>query len=382
MKKFRITAVDTPFHAVYVCDDLFNIVPNTSKVTVRDIYRTELDEYFVGEKGKLQSYEASYYETEYDPKLSAYFTDELAEKYKDSDVVASYIRAKEDAVKYNDYLLSFDVRKNCYKSEDSYEKIRALTEKITEGKTSDYEKAKAIEAYFLSPEFVYDDKFTPSDSSIENFIFNTRRGSCIKYATAMTLMCREAGLTVRYVEGFLVSKYDSEMKCYEINATNGHSYVEVWIDGYGWTDFDPTSNNVDDGYFDETFLVVGIIAIVVAFVIVAVLVLRPFVREASARRKIRISRGRAQLILIYRKIQRDMEDFTDRELKALTPEEIETLIMTELKYDVSDFILDYRSAVFGDNASGERDYRIVYDNFRTAIKAARKEKKRINKGHL
>ena len=78
----------------------------------------------------------------------------------------------------------------------------------------------------------------------------------------------------------------------------------------------------------------------------------------------------------------DLLQDLDRELKALTPEEIETLIMTELKYDVSDFILDYRSVVYGDNASGERDYRIVYDNFRTAIKAARKEKKRINKSHL
>lgn len=376
IKKFRITAADKPFHAVYVCDNLSNIVSHTSSVTARDIYRTELDEYFVGEKGKLEGYSISYYETEYDSKLSAYITDSLTEKYSDSDIVSSYILAKNDAVRYNDYLLSPDVRRNCYKSEEGYEKIRALTEEIIKDKGSDYEKAKAIEEFFLGPSFVYDDKFTPADSSIENFILNTRRGSCIKYATAMTLMCREAGLTARYVEGFLVNKYNSELKCYEINASNGHSYVEVWIDGYGWRSFDPTSGNADNGYVDETFAVVGIIALAAAFIIVSVLVLRPVVREANARGRIRKARGRAQLILIYGKILKDMEIYTDRELKALTPEELSELTITELRYDISEYINDYRSAVYGGYDFGEKDYRLVYDNFRGVIKTAAKERKK------
>lgn len=374
--KFRITALDTPFHAVYVCDDFTNITPEGKSLTVRDIYRTELDEYFTGEKGKLQSYEISYTESEYSPMFSEYFTDELAEKYKDSEIVASYIRAKDDAERYNNYLLSLNVRKNCYKNEDSYEIIKALTDEITKGKSSDYEKAKAIEKYFLTSEFIYDDKFTPTDSSVENFILNTHRGSCIKYATAMTLMCREAGLTARYVEGFLVNKYNSELNCYEINGTNGHSYVEVWIDGYGWTDFDPTSNNVDDGYVDKTFVIVGIIAVISAFIIVLVFILRPILKEISAKRRIRKSRGRTQLILIYKKIVSDMEAFADRELSALTPEEIELMVETGLRYDISDFISDYRSAVYGDDEKGEKDYRIVYENFRRAVKSAIKERKR------
>lgn len=376
IKKFRIATADKPFHAVYVCDDLINIVPQSSVFTARKIYRTELDEYFSGEKGILKSYEISYYETEYDPDFSAYITDSLVAGYAENDVALSYILAKNDAVKYNDFLLNPVVRKSCYKSEGSYEKIKALTEEIIKDKSSDYEKAKAIEEYFLSSLFVYDDKFTPTDSSIENFILNTRRGSCIKYATAMTLMCREAGLTARYVEGFMVKKFNASTQCYEINASNGHSYVEVWIDGYGWTDFDPTSNNIDDGYIDETFVIVGIIAVGAALVLISVLVLRPVIREARQRGRIRKSRGRTQLILIYRKIVKELEDFTDRELKAFTPEEIARLSLSELKYDISDFTAQYEYAVYGGSDLKDKNYCTVYEGFREAVKATRKERKK------
>lgn len=376
MKKFRIAAADKAFHAVYVCDDFFDIVPQSSVFTARKIYRTEMDEYFTGERGVLKSYEVSRYDTEYDPEFSAYITDSLVEEYAENDVVSSYILAKKDAVKYNDYLLNPVVRRSCYKSEDGYESIRALTEEIIKGKGSDYEKAKAIEEYFLSSLFVYDDKFTPTDSSIENFILNTRRGSCIRYATAMTLMCREAGLTARYVEGFLVKKYNAGTQCYEINATNGHSYVEVWIDGYGWTAFDPTSNNTDEGYFDETFVIVGIIAVGAALILISVLVIRPVIKEACQIGRIKKSRGRTQLILIYRKIVKELEVFTDKELKAFTPVEIARLSLCELKYDISDFTAQYEYAVYGGSDVNESDYRLVYEGFRKAVKATRKERKK------
>ena len=375
IKKFRIVTAEEPFYAVYVCDDLINITLKDSNLTIRDIYRTELDEYFAAEKNRLKSYEVSYYETEYDPKFSAYITDDIAEKYSSADVVSSYITTKKEAQKYNDYLLSSDVRKSCYKSEEGYERVKSLTEELVKGKSSDYEKAKAIEDYFRSDLFVYDDKFTPVDSSIENFIFNTRRGTCLKYATAMTLMCREAGLTARYAEGFLVNKYNSGKSCYELDASSGHAYVEVWIDGYGWTDFDPTSGNVDNGYMDETFAVVGIIAVVAAFIIISVLVLRPVAAEAAARNRIRKSRGRTQLVLIYRKMVKDLEAYTDKKLKALTSEEIAELALSELSYSIYDFILDYRSAVYGGCDTGDKDYSSVYYSFKAAIKAAEKARK-------
>ena len=96
-------------------------------------------------------------------------------------------------------------------------------------------KATAIEQYFLSDIFVYDDEFAPVDSSPETFLFNYRRGVCSDYATAMVLLCRELGLKSRYVEGFLVQKYNSENEYYYVTAADSHAYVQVWIDGYGWT---------------------------------------------------------------------------------------------------------------------------------------------------
>lgn len=378
----KIESLDSGFHAVYLTDDLTVLRTNGKEVSDSDIYRTELDEYFVGTQvaRKLKSYELVWAETEYNEEFSKTLSDEYIEKRRDSwednSVLNSYLLALKDAEKHNDYLLSEAVRKSCYRSEESYLKVKALTEEITEGKSSDYEKAAAIEAYFLSPLFVYDDKFTPADSSIENFIFNTRRGSCIKYATAMTLMCREAGLTARYVEGFLVNKRNAELDCYEVMASNAHSYVQVWIDGYGWTDFDPTSNIIDDGYFDETFAFVGITALVIGIAILAVIVIRPLYKEKRFRKALRNSRGRNQAVMLYGKIVSSLEAVSDTELGSLTSEEITKVCADSVGLDISDFTEYYRASVYGGKNTSEVDFYQLYIDFRESVKKTLKERRK------
>ncbi len=380
-RECRIESLESGFYAVYLTDDLTVLRINSGAASWQDVYRTELDEYFVGKEvaRRLKSYELVWAETEYNEAFSKTLSDEYVESRKDgwinNSVLNSYLLALKDAKKHNEYLLSEAVRKDCYRNEEGYLKVKALAEEITEGKTSDYDKAAAIEEYFLSPLFVYDDEFTPSDSSIENFIFNTRRGSCIKYATAMTLMCRELGLTARYVEGFLVNGYDAERGCYEITASDAHSYVQVWIDGYGWTDFDPTSNIVDDGYFDKTFVFVGITALIIGIAILGFIVIKPIYKEERFKSRLRASRGRSQAVMLYGKIVSDLEAVSDKELASFTPEEIAGVSFNSIKLDISEFTEYYRASVYG-GKTDEADYYPLYMDFRTAVKRTLKERRK------
>jgi len=76
-----------------------------------------------------------------------------------------------------------------------------------------------------------------------NFLFDTRKGHCSLYATAMTLAARQLGLPARYVTGFVVSGKGTEGDSgyeYELSERDLHAWTEVYFDGIGWVPFDPT----------------------------------------------------------------------------------------------------------------------------------------------
>lgn len=122
------------------------------------------------------------------------------------------------------------------------DKLIQLAKSITKDKVSYYDKAKAIEDYFHSGKYKYNLKIknTNKGNYIDYFIFDSKEGYCVQYATAMTIMCRAAGLPARYCEGFLVRNEDKVKDGYEVNAMGGHAFTEVYIPGYGWKIFDAT----------------------------------------------------------------------------------------------------------------------------------------------
>jgi hypothetical protein len=85
-----------------------------------------------------------------------------------------------------------------------------------------------------------------------NFLFDTKRGHCAMYATAMTLAMRQLGFPARYVTGYTVSGGGSETEDgyeYELRESDTHAWVEVYFSELGWVPFDPTggSGRADDG---------------------------------------------------------------------------------------------------------------------------------------
>lgn len=64
------------------------------------------------------------------------------------------------------------------------------------------------------------------------FLNESRRGYCMHYASAATLLLRSMGIPARYVSGFTaVSVPDKEV---DVPDRAAHAWVEVWLDGFGW----------------------------------------------------------------------------------------------------------------------------------------------------
>lgn len=128
--------------------------------------------------------------------------------------------------------------------EDIRKAIRSVTTPITDNKVSDWDKAEAIEAFLSNnPDYKYSlntKALENNKDSIYNFLFIQKEGICQDFASSMVLMCRSIGLPTRYVTGFLATEQNEETGNYIVREKDAHAFVEVYIAGYGWMQFDPT----------------------------------------------------------------------------------------------------------------------------------------------
>ncbi len=101
----------------------------------------------------------------------------------------------------------------------------------------------------------------PKGEDFVNHFLRYKEGSCSHFASTAVLMCRYAGIPARYVEGYIISPYDSDKNIPEgkvitvdVEDTRGHAWVEVYIDGYGWYPMEFTSGygNVRTAFPTET----------------------------------------------------------------------------------------------------------------------------------
>ena len=76
-------------------------------------------------------------------------------------------------------------------------------------------------------------------SAVGVFLTDDKRGHCEYFATAATLLLREAGIPARYCVGYSVMERDYKRGEYVIRGTHGHAWSRYW-DGKRWVDFDAT----------------------------------------------------------------------------------------------------------------------------------------------
>jgi protein-glutamine gamma-glutamyltransferase len=78
-------------------------------------------------------------------------------------------------------------------------------------------------------------------NSVDDFIFNTRRGFCGHYASAFVMMMRSAGVPARVVTGYLGGEWNPIGRYFVVKQSDAHAWAEIWVDGQGWTRVDPTA---------------------------------------------------------------------------------------------------------------------------------------------
>lgn len=82
---------------------------------------------------------------------------------------------------------------------------------------------------------------TTSSTPITQFLTEARSGHCEYFATATTLLLREAGIPARYTTGYAVMERDMKRGEFVIRGTHGHAWCRVWDDSSGrWIDLDTT----------------------------------------------------------------------------------------------------------------------------------------------
>jgi transglutaminase-like putative cysteine protease len=128
------------------------------------------------------------------------------------------------------------------------DRVRDLAIQITENEDNQYDKVKAIEDYFDSPEFTYEteDVAVPREDQdyVDQFLFETLRGYCDNFSTSMVVLLRTLDIPARWVKGYtegdFVKNISNNEKEYQVTNNNAHSWVEVYFEGVGWVPFEPT----------------------------------------------------------------------------------------------------------------------------------------------
>lgn len=109
---------------------------------------------------------------------------------------------------------------------------------------------------------------TPSDKDFVNyFLTKQKKGYCTYFATSATLILRYLGIPARYAGGYVLQSADyqsgmltdgllypedtvnseyADVYEYELNDSQAHAWVEIYIDGFGWIPVEVTPSSDED----------------------------------------------------------------------------------------------------------------------------------------
>jgi transglutaminase-like putative cysteine protease len=80
----------------------------------------------------------------------------------------------------------------------------------------------------------------PEGQEFVSWFLETREGYCVYFATALTMLCRLAGIPARYVEGYAAPAATGRSNVRMVKTSQAHAWTEVWLDPLGWVPVDAT----------------------------------------------------------------------------------------------------------------------------------------------
>ena len=118
----------------------------------------------------------------------------------------------------------------------------AFAAELRRSHPGDKDYAAAVLDLFRREEFYYTLAPPPlGENSVDEFLFDTKRGFCGHYAAAFATLTRAVGIPTRIVTGYQGGMYNPYAGYWIIRQSNAHAWDEVWVAGEGWLRVDPTS---------------------------------------------------------------------------------------------------------------------------------------------
>lgn len=272
-------------------------------------------------------------------------------------------------ISYNDILLDYGNNPRIY----------SLAQEITDGLTSDYDKATAIERYFSDNDYVYDLDYKKTNTeNAASFIFTSKRGVCYEYATAMVLLARAAGIPARYCEGYNMSQvYENKAinTNFIITGNDAHGFPELYIKGFGWVSFEPTVASDETiqqtATASESLARAGIIILIIAVITMICIMFYPFVSHKLFVFKYNKKAPNDTVEAVIRRIYK----LSGKE-NNYTSHELADFVLSEWKIDISSVAELFDKAVYGEAVLNDTDKENAMSAY-IAVYEKLKEKKRI-----
>ena len=176
------------------------------------------------------------------------------EKWDQSSFVGSYqvlsrVPAREgwDLIGVSDENLPKDLRTH-YTDYGNNQPIADLAKEVTTHSPSYFDKVWDI-LFYLKTNYYYSLKpgVSANGNQLEHFLFKSKKGYCSYFAFTMALMLRSLDIPARVSVGFFIDPTETMLNFYPVRANQAHAWVEVWFDGVGWIEFDPTSEDLAPG---------------------------------------------------------------------------------------------------------------------------------------
>lgn len=121
---------------------------------------------------------------------------------------------------------------------------------VTADATNDYDRAIALQSYFRAGDFIYSETapvaegYDGSGVDVIAKFLKAKSGYCVHFSSAMAVMARTLGIPARiavgYAPGVTAGTTKSGKVLYENTSNDLHAWPELFFEGIGWVNFEPT----------------------------------------------------------------------------------------------------------------------------------------------
>lgn len=121
-------------------------------------------------------------------------------------------------------------------------KTKLLAKQWREQSSDDKDYIQRVMNHFNQQDFYY--TLTPpllQGDTIDDFLFESRRGFCEHYAASFTVLMRAAGIPARVVTGYQGGEINPVNDTLVVRQRDAHAWAEVWLQNQGWMRIDPTA---------------------------------------------------------------------------------------------------------------------------------------------